>query len=157
MEECTPAFVPMNIGLKLALEEDSPTVDAKRFQQIIGMLIYLVNTKTKILFVIRVLSHYMHSPRVPHMEVGEHILRYIKGLLDFGIFYGSNESPTIIGYTDTDWANCRIDKKSITGSVFKFVVGPIFWSSKKQDSIVVLSTDAKAKALADGIWEAFWL
>lgn len=63
----------------------------------------------------------------------------------------------MIGYTDSDWANCRIDRKSITGWVFKSSGGPISWSSKKQATVAVSSTDAEAKALTEGIREAIWL
>ena len=52
------------------------------------------------------------------MEVAYHVLRYIKRALDFGMLYCKDHSPTMIGYTDANWGNCKIDRKSITGWVF---------------------------------------
>ena len=157
METCTPASVPMVEGTHLQIEEDLPKVDARKFQRLIGMLIYLVNTKLEILYATRVLNRYMHDPRVPHMEATYHVLRYIKGALDFGILYRKDHSPTLIGYTDADWGNCKTDRKSITGWVFVSVEGPTSWSSKKQQTIAISSTDAEAKPLTNGIREAIWL
>lgn len=62
MMECTPASVPMIEGSCLDKEEDSPCVDAKQFQRLIGRLIYLVNTKPEILFATGVLSHSCTTP-----------------------------------------------------------------------------------------------
>lgn len=55
--------------------------------------------------------------------------------------------------------HCQIGEivKSITRCVFKSARGPISWSSKKQATIAVSSTNAKAKALSQGIGEAIWL
>lgn len=130
MIERTSASIPMLVGLKLGAEECSSVVDAKRFQRLVGILIYLVTTKPKIFFVTGVMSRFMQSPRVPHLKAANHVLRYIKGALEFGIYYKNHESPTSIGHTDSDWDNYRIDRKSITDWVFKSAGGPISWSSK---------------------------
>jgi len=90
MASCTPTSIPIIEGKYLSVEEDSPKVDTRRFQRLVGMLIYLVNTKpkiVKILYDIGVLSRFMHDSRVPHLEAVNQVLRYIKGTLDFGISY----------------------------------------------------------------------
>jgi len=69
MVSSTPAAIPMTDDLHLGAEENSPQVDAKRFQRLIGMLIYLVNTKPEILYVTGVLRRFMHQPRLSHLEV----------------------------------------------------------------------------------------
>jgi len=83
MTECSSALVPMIEGKHLGTEEDSPKVDAYKFQRLVGMLIYLINTKPEILYATGVLSRYMHNLRVPHMEAANQALRYIRGSLDF--------------------------------------------------------------------------
>lgn len=157
MTSCTPASVPMHEGVHLGAEEQSPSVETRKYQRLVGMLIYLCNTKPEILYAVGVLSRFMHNPKVPHMEAAYQVLRYIKGALDFGIFYGKDHDTSLVGYTDADWANCKVDRKSITGWIFKSAGGPISWSSKKQHTVAVSSTDAEAKALTKGIREAIWL
>jgi len=64
-------------GLNLSKEDNSPRVDPKVFQRLVGMLIYLVNTKLEILYATEILSRFMYDPRVPHMEAATQVLRYI--------------------------------------------------------------------------------
>jgi hypothetical protein len=99
----------------------------------------------------------MHDPREPHRQVAKHMLRYLKGTIDFGIAYGQDESTTIMGYIDVDWGNYQDDCKSIIGYVFKSIGGPITWALKKQKTISLSSTNAKTKAIAKGVKESIWL
>lgn len=101
--------MPIIEGLKLRFEEEFRLIDARRFDCLVGMLIYFINTKPEILFATRVLSKLMHNPRILHFDAGNQILRYIKGKLDLGTFYRQNESPTFIQNTNHDLENCRID------------------------------------------------
>lgn len=96
------------------------------------MLIYLVNTGPEISFAVGVLSRFMHNPPVPHLQAIKHVLCYVKGVLDISIFYKCNHSTTILGFTNSNWANCKVDKKSITRWVFKSVGKSISWASKKK-------------------------
>lgn len=157
MSSCTPAALPMTECLHLGAEENSPRVDGKRFQRLVGMLIYLVNTKPEILYIKSVLSRFMHDPRLLHLEAANQVLPYIKGALNCGIMYRKDHNTSMIGYTDADWGNSKTDKKSIIDWIFKLAAGPISWFSKKQHTVAVSSTDAKTKALTDGIKEAIWL
>jgi len=75
-------------------------------------------------------------------------------VLDYGIMYRKNHHTDMLGYIDADWGNSKIDRKSITGWVFKVAAGPILWYSKKKQTVAVSSIDAEAKALTDGIREA---
>ena len=69
------------------------------------------------------------------------VLRYIKGTLDYGINYG--EGDTLIGYCDSDWGGDRDSRKSISGYCFSLGSGPFSWSSKKQPTVALSSTEAE--------------
>ena len=119
MAGCTSTSVPMHEGAQLTIDEQSPNVDTKRYQRLVGMLIYLCNTKPEIAYAVGALSRFMHAPKTTHMEAAYQVLRYIKGALNFGIFYAKDHDCSASGYTDADWANCKLGRKSITGWVFK--------------------------------------
>nr|PNR54550.1 hypothetical protein PHYPA_008227 [Physcomitrium patens] len=102
MQDCTLSTESMAEGLKLSKDESASLVDAKKFQKLIGMLIYLVNTKPEIFFATGVLSKFMQSSRVSHLHAANQILRYVKGALNLGIFYKHSKSPTMLGFTDSD-------------------------------------------------------
>lgn len=157
MEGCTPSSTPMTEGFNLNREQVSSEVDAKLFQKLVGILIYLVNTRLEIPFATVVLSRFMHDPRVPHRQAANHVLQYTKGTIVLRNFYERWHSTAILGFTDSNWANCKIDRRSITGWVFKAAGRPISSASKNQNNIAISSTDDETRALAKGICEAIWL
>ena len=65
----------------------SETVNATLYRQMIGSLMYLTNTRPDICFVVNTLSQYMVEPRHVHLIATKHVLRYLKGTLDYGLRY----------------------------------------------------------------------
>jgi hypothetical protein len=62
-------------------------VDATVYRQLIGSLMYLVNTRLDICFAVNILSQHMVEPRSVHWIEAKHVLRYIAGTIDFGLDY----------------------------------------------------------------------
>ena len=83
----------------------------------------------------------MSNPKWSHYQAAVRILRYIQGTLKYGVLFPSRRKsePKLVGYYDSDWCGDRVDIRSTSGYLFKFLGGPISWSSKKQP-IVTLST-----------------
>ena len=54
----------------------------------------------------------MTNPRNIHLIAAKHILRYLRGILDYGVKYESNQKINLEGYVDSDWAGSAIDRKS---------------------------------------------
>jgi hypothetical protein len=79
MEDCRPMSTPMITNWKKLSASDSQLVDATACRQLIGSLMYLVNTKPYICFAVNTLSQYMVEPRSVHMVGAKHILRYVLG------------------------------------------------------------------------------
>jgi hypothetical protein len=76
------------------------------------------------------------------------ILRYVKGTLNLGLWYGRQTELNLIGFTDADFAGDRLDRKS-TSVTYQFLGGSLVsWSSRKQ-TLVALST-AEAEYIAAG-------
>ena len=44
----------------------------------------------------------MEEPKESHWFAAKRILRYIKGTMEFGLFYGYNDDATLYGYLDSD-------------------------------------------------------
>ena len=77
----------MTTSLKLLNDDASEAVDATLYRQIIGSLMYLTNTRLDICFVVNTLSQYMVNPRQIHLVGAKHVMRYLKGSLDYGLKY----------------------------------------------------------------------
>jgi hypothetical protein len=75
-------------------------------------------------------------------------LRYLVHTPKFGLWYPKGSRFDLIGYSDADWAGCKIDRKSTSGTCQFLGRSLVSWASKKQNS-VALST-AKAEYIAAG-------
>jgi hypothetical protein len=110
---------PMGTKLKLLIDTLSELIDPMLYRQIIGSLMYLTNTRPAICFVVNTLSQYMVEPGRVHLVATKHVMRYLKGMLDFHLYYNGDQYFKLIGYTDSDWARSVSDKKSTSGCCFR--------------------------------------
>ena len=53
----------------------------------------------------------MIDPIHVHLTVAKHILRYLKGTVDYGLKYKADQRINLDGYVDSDWARSSIDGK----------------------------------------------
>ena len=85
------------------------------------------------------------------------MLRYLKGTIDFGIYYDGNHDYRLYGYTDADWAGSVSDRKSTSGGFFCLVSTMISWFSKKQSSISLSTVEVEYIASCSASCESIWL
>ena len=74
------------------------------YRQLIRSLMYLVNTRTDISFAINSLSQFMVDTRRVHWTIAKHVLRYIRGTMEYGLVYEHSRSIQLASFTDADWA-----------------------------------------------------
>ena len=86
MLECKAMNIAMETKLKLLVDTSSELVDVTLYRQIIGSLMYMTNTRPDICFVVNTLSQYLVEPRRVHLVAAKHVMRYLKGMLDYGLF-----------------------------------------------------------------------
>jgi hypothetical protein len=61
------------------------------------------------------------------------------------------------GYIDADWAGNISNKRSTSGFMFFFGSTAVTWSSKKQSTIALSSTEAEYRGVAMAACEVAWL
>ena len=94
---------PMTLNLKKLCSDDSDLVDPTMYRQLIGSLMYLVNTRPDICFAVSTLSEYMCEPRQIHWVAAKHVLRYLHGTIGYGLWYSADSDMQLVGYTYLDW------------------------------------------------------
>jgi hypothetical protein len=67
-------------------DDDSDEIDP----QLIGSLMYLVNTRPDSCYAVNMLSQCMSQPRQIHRITVKHVLRYTQGTVRYGLRYASN-------------------------------------------------------------------
>ena len=92
----------MEAKLKLLVDTSSDLIDATLYRQIIGSLMYLRNTRLDIYFVVNTLSQFLVEPRRVHLVAAKHVMRYLKGTLDYGLNYVADGEISLLGYSDSD-------------------------------------------------------
>jgi hypothetical protein len=127
MLECKPMNTPMEGKLKLLVNTSSDLIDATLYRQIIGSLMYLTNTRPDICFAVNTLSQFLVEPRHVHLVAAKHVMRYLKGTMDYGLSYDGDHDFTLSGYTNVDWAGSVSDRKSTSGCCFSFGSAVISW------------------------------
>ena len=88
--DCKAITTPMASNLKLLIDASSEAVDATMYRQMIGSLMYMKNMRPKIFFAVNTLIQFLTDPRHVHLISLKHILRYLKGTVDYGLKYEVN-------------------------------------------------------------------
>ena len=98
----------------------------------IGALMYLTNyTQLDIAFSINLLARYSSAPTKRHWNEIKHILRYLCGTSDMGLFYSKSMEPQLLGYADAGYLSNPHKARSQTGYIFTYGNTAISWRSVK--------------------------
>ena len=104
MMDCKAMTTPMTSNLKLLSDASSKKVDDMMYRQMICSLMHLMNTRPDIFFAVNTLSQFLIDPRHVHWIPAKHILRYLRGTVDYGLKYDMNQKINLKCYVDSEWA-----------------------------------------------------
>ena len=157
MDDCKPISTPIECGIKLSKDDEAEKVDPTLFKSLVGSLRYLTCTRPDILYATGLVSRYMETPTTTHFKSAKRILRYLKGTINFGLFYSISADYKLVGYSDSDWAGNIDDRKSTTGFVFFMGDTAFTWLSKKQPIVTLSTCEAEYVAATACTCHAIWL
>lgn len=175
MEQCKAVATPGVAGSAAAdIESDAALselkVDVKQYQEMVGTLMYsAVSCRPDISHAVQQLAQAMQAPTSRDVLAAKRVFRYLQGTKDVGLVFGSRcgqlmdtqgRNPfrvDVCAFADADWANSRVDRKSVTGWVAKVNGDPISWASKKQRVVAQSTCEAELYAEAAAIQEVLWL
>ena len=93
----------------------------------IGSLMYLENyTQPDIAFLFNLLARYSSSLTKRHWNEIKHVLRYLRGTCDMGLFYSKTLEPQFFNYTDAKYLSGPHKARSQTGYIFTYGNTTIF-------------------------------
>jgi hypothetical protein len=143
--------------LKKNVNKDEEMVKVP-YQQAVGSLMYaMLCTRPDLAYPISVVSQHMANPSLEHWIAVKRIFRYLQGTLQFKLRFGGLSPQDVVGYCDADWAGDLEDRRSTTGFVFMIGGGAITWSSKRQPTIALSTTEAEYMASTQATKEAIWM
>ena len=115
-------------------------------------------TRPDLCYAVTMLSQHMANPKVVHLKLAKHVLRYLKGTINYGLNYSRVKDVSILGFCDSDWGSSP-DRRSISGYCYTLnTKGPLVsWSSSKQRVVALSSSEAEYVAMTDAMKEANFL
>jgi hypothetical protein len=126
---------------------------------VVGSLMYLaLTTRPDIAYAAGVLARFNSNPGLVHWQAVKHVLRYLKGTMDFKLVYKpSDSSEPFITYSDSDHGGNPDNGRSTGGYVVKIGTGAVSWSSKLQSLVALSTTEAEHISAVEAGKEIMWL
>ena len=87
MQGCKPVDTPLPGGWRKEDATSAEVVDSTVYRQLVGSLMYLVNTRPDICYAVNQLSQAMVKPTKIFWKAGKHVLCYIRGTSGYGSWY----------------------------------------------------------------------
>jgi hypothetical protein len=88
-------------------------------------------------------ARFQSDSKEHHLVAMKQILRYLVHTPCFGIWYPKGSTFDLIRYLDSDYARCKVDRKSTSRTCHFLGRSLVFWSSKKQMSIALSTAEVE--------------
>ena len=101
-EDSKLVSTPMVTTLKLSKNVESTKVNQTFYRSMIGKLKYVAYNKLDIALAMGIVARFSINPRENYLMTVKRIMRYLKGIEEFGLYYKKNERFDLRAYTNVD-------------------------------------------------------
>ncbi|GJX21475.1 retrovirus-related pol polyprotein from transposon TNT 1-94 [Tanacetum coccineum] len=154
---CDPVDTPMVEKSKLDEDKEGKVVDPSHYRGMIGTLLYLTASRPDLQFAICMCARYQARPTEKHLHAVKRIFQYLRGTVNRGLWYPKDSSIALTAFADADHAGCQDTRRSTSGSMQFLGDRLISWSSKRQKSAAISSTEAEYIALSGCCAQILWM
>jgi hypothetical protein len=123
----------------------------------IGSLLYLCASRPNIMLSVCMCARFQADPKEVPLRVVKRIMRYLVYTPKFGLWYPKGSTFDLIGYSDVDWAGCKIYRKSTSGTCQFLGRSLVSWASKKQNSVALSIAEAEYIAAGHSCVQFLWM
>ena len=148
MEDCKLVSMPMITSCKLSKDDESKEVDQKLYRSMIGSLLYVTTSRPNVMQAVGLVARFQANPKEARVLAIKRIFRYLKGTIEFGLWYLKGNELTLVVYTNANYAGSIDDRKSTSGEALYLGDCLVSWSRKKQPSVSLSTTKAEYIAIA---------
>ncbi|TFY56531.1 hypothetical protein EVJ58_g7579 [Rhodofomes roseus] len=166
MDGCTPVSTPMEKGLILDKYEGPFTPEEEEqmrrtpYRALIGALTWIsLISRPDIAFATTYLAQFNSNSGPEHWEAAQHILVYLAGTLNHVLLLGGEgeDATRLIGWSDADHGRDIVDRQSVSAYVWQIGNTSVSWSSKKQQTVAISSTESEYMAMTHSSKHGIWL
>nr|GEZ59521.1 retrovirus-related Pol polyprotein from transposon TNT 1-94 [Tanacetum cinerariifolium] len=139
-ESCDPMDTPMVEKSKLDEDKERKAIDPSHYRGMIETLLYLTASRPDLQFATCMCARYQARPTKKH-----------------GLWYPKDSSVVLTTFADADHTGCQDTHRNTSGSVQFQGERLISWSSKRQKSAAISSTEAEYIALSGCCAQILWM
>ncbi|GJX56489.1 hypothetical protein Tco_0286386 [Tanacetum coccineum] len=127
MDSCDPVDTPMVDRLKLDEDPLGIPVDQTRFRSMVGSLMYLTASRLDLVFAVCMCARYQASPTKKHLEALKRVFRYLRGTINWGLWYPKDTAMALTAYADADHAGCQDTRRKAEYIAMSGCCAQILW------------------------------
>nr|GEY51147.1 hypothetical protein [Tanacetum cinerariifolium] len=150
-------FKGTTIKDKLDLDPNGTPVDATKYRNMIGALMYLTSSRPDIVHATCLCARYQAKPTKKHLNEVKRIFHYLQVTVNTGLWYTKDSGFELTGFSDVDYAGCKDTFKSTSDGAQFLGEKLVSWSSKKQDCTTLSTVKTKYVSLSACCAQALWM
>ncbi|GKC26207.1 hypothetical protein Tco_1033501 [Tanacetum coccineum] len=143
MESCDPVDTPMVEKSKLDEDLQGKAVDPTHYRGMVGTLIYLTSSRPDLVYDVCMCARYQARPTKKYLHAIKRIFRYLRGTVNRGLWNSKDSAIVLIAFADADHAGSQDTRRSTSRSMQLLGDRLVSWSSKRQKSAAISSTEVE--------------
>jgi len=157
MSNCHPVSTPLPKNVRLERAPSGDTSGIPYANAIGGLMYAALGSRPDIAYAVQYLSTFTHAHSDNHWSAVKRVFRYLQGTKKLGVRFVRGEGELeLTVYADADFANAG-DAKSVSGYACMLGGGVVSWSSKKQSTVALSTTEAEYIALTHASKQLIWI
>ncbi|GJW23239.1 hypothetical protein Tco_0033861, partial [Tanacetum coccineum] len=115
MKSGDPMDTPMVEKSKLDEDTQRKAIDPTHYRGMVGTLMYLTASTPDLTFVVCMCARYQEKPTEKHLHSVKRIFKYLRGIINRGLWYPKDSFIVLTAYADADHAGCQDTRLSTSG------------------------------------------
>jgi hypothetical protein len=157
MNKVKPIKTPMGTNGHLNPDMGSKSIDQKVYHSMTSSLLYLCASMPYIILSVCICARFQVTPKECHLRVVKGIMRYLVLTPYLGFWYPKGAHFELIGYSDANYAGCKVERKSTPKTCQFLGRSLVCWSSMKQNYVALFMTEAEYVAAGSYCAQLFWM
>ncbi|GKE03452.1 hypothetical protein Tco_1395470 [Tanacetum coccineum] len=157
MESCDTVDPPMVEKSKLDEDTQGKAIDSTHYRGMVGTLMYLISSRPDLVYAICMCARYQACPTEKHLHDVKRIFRYLRGIVNQGLWYSKDSAIALTAFVDAAHAGCQDTRRSTSRNMQLFRDKLVSWLSKRHKSAAISSMDAEYIALFGCCAQVLWI
>jgi hypothetical protein len=148
---------PMGTNGHLNLDLGGTSVDQNVYRSMIRSLLYFCVSRPDIMLSVCTCARFQAALKDYHLRAVKRIMRYLVLTTNLGLWYPKVSHFELLRYSDADYAECKVDRKSTSKTCQFLQRSLVSWSSKKQNSVALSTAEAEYVTAGSCCAQLLWM